>query len=78
MQRQHGREVGCTDVMERARVARVFRLDNGKVGIQPPPGEWFEMTAMEFQQLMTAGRDALRDRQFASVASLSVSEAKSA
>jgi len=78
MDQRHGREVGCTDVMERTRVARVFRLDNGKLGIQPPPGEWFEVTALEFQQLMSTGRDALRDRQFASVAALCPSEAKSA
>lgn len=56
---EHGRVVGCTDVVGRERVVRVLPVGTGRVGIQPPPGEWFELTLVQVQSAVRVGRAML-------------------
>lgn len=65
---EQGRVVGCTDVARRARVVRVLPVETGRVGIQPPPGEWFELTLVQVQALYAAARDAARDSRYSALA----------
>lgn len=58
------RVVGCTDVVGRQRVVRVLPVGTGRVGFQPPPGEWFELTLVQVQALYAAARDAGRDSRY--------------
>lgn len=55
------REVHCTDVMGRTRRVGVFPLSHGRVGVQPPPGEWFELDAEQLRDLLAAAREAVRE-----------------
>ncbi len=52
--------VRCTDVMGRERLINLVPLAHHGVGIQPPPGEWFQLDAEQLRDLLTAARDALR------------------
>ncbi|SDY70238.1 hypothetical protein SAMN05216215_10335 [Saccharopolyspora shandongensis] len=54
-----GHEVGCTDVMGRNRGLRVLPLTHGRVGVQSPPGEWFEVNAEQLRDLLAAAREAI-------------------
>ncbi len=53
--------VCCTDVMGRERLINLVPLAHHGVGIQPPPGEWFELDSEQLRDLLTAARDALRE-----------------
>lgn len=55
------REVGCTDAMGRLRSVRVIPLRGGCVGVQAPPGEWFEINTLQLRDLLAAARDASRE-----------------
>lgn len=65
---EQGRVVGCTDVVWRKRVVRVLPVATGRIGIQPPPGEWFELTLVQVQALYAAARDAGRDSRYSAFA----------
>lgn len=65
---EQGRVVGCTDVVGRERVVRVLPLAAGRIGVQPPPGEWFELTLVQVQALYAAARDAGRDSRYSAFA----------
>lgn len=58
------REIPCTDLVGRDRVARVYPVAQGKVGIQAPPGEWLELTVRQLHELWTTARDACRGSWF--------------
>lgn len=52
-------EVHCTDVMGRTWSVGVFPVNHGRVGVQPPPGEWFELDAEQLRALLAAAREAV-------------------
>lgn len=54
-------EVPCTDVAGRKRAVCAFPLAGGGVGIQPPPGEWFELDGTQLRDLLVAAREAMRE-----------------
>ncbi|MGW5649126.1 hypothetical protein ACWEV3_42925 [Saccharopolyspora sp. NPDC003752] len=53
------KEVRCTDAMGRSQVLRILPLTHGRVGVQPPPGEWFEVNAEQLRDLLAAAREAI-------------------
>jgi hypothetical protein len=55
------REVGCTDAIGRLRSVRVVPLQGGCVGVQAPPGEWFEINTRQLRDLLAAAREASRE-----------------
>lgn len=61
MDAQSCREVRCTDTMGHSQVLRIFPLAHGRVRVQPPPGEWFEMNAEQLRDLLAAAREAIRE-----------------
>lgn len=52
------RDIGCTDSTGHDRTARVFPLSDGRVGMQPPSGEQFELSAVQLRDLLSAAREA--------------------
>lgn len=51
-------EVPCRDLLGRSRAAQVFALPGHRVGIQPPPGEWMELTLAELHLLWVTALSA--------------------
>lgn len=53
------KKVRCTDAMGRSQGLRISPLAHGRVAVQPPPGEWFEVNAEELRDLLAAAREAI-------------------